>query len=901
MGIGVKERRFLDALEDLFTGAEVDGDSGFVNLMRMKRAHFRSIYPALTERIDHRAAGGSAFREELFDKLYTFFHRYFCESGSIYFRHLPAFAKTYERVYGDGRDVALSWKTQMLYYVKSDVLVRSMPVALQDGGRSYGVKRFYFDASAVEHKKNNERREFVFAFNEVRTDAEGRVIHLRVAYSQRGGRTKIDDILKRSRSGGASLSEDELQRAIRVFRRQTEADFFINKDARGFLREQFDLWVYQYIFQEETIFDEKRIKQIQAIKDTAYDIIDFIAQFEDELRRVWEKPKFARNVNYVVTLDKLTGEVARKVAAHAGAVAQIEEWRGLGMVGDGFSMAAIFSGQKHLDDDGGKDSANGMNGAHGVGDDYRFLPLDTKHFKDLELDILDGLGNLDEALDGELVHSENWQALNTLQRRYKERVKCIHIDPPYNTKTSGFLYRNEYKHSSWLTMMENRIDCSLGMLSDDGSFLCHIDENEYERLHLLMDDSGLLNAGTVIWDKRNPVSGAKGVATQHEYVIWRMKTNERFFYKKQNAQTIILKAKEIIGNAGYINDVVRKKFKSWIRQQANFSVGEKSYSEIDESGRVYQSVHMGAPEQRKDPKFHIPLIHPDTKKPCPVPASGWSGTPEFMQGLLKQEKIIFGKDETIQPRRKYYLDESMNNPVSSILEHGGKGKVDVDRLGVEFPYCHPVALYESLIGATTVANDIILDYFSGSGTTAHAVINLNREDGGKRKYLLIEMGDYFYTVLLPRIKKVVYSKDWRDGKPISRNGSSHFLKYYTLEQYEETLKNSRYKDGDQLELDSTKSPFEQYVFFGDDKLAYVVNPNVGEESGKMEIDLTELYADIDIAESLSNVLGKQIRRRTADRVIFEDGSAEKTDVAQMTEEEKRHFVALIRPYLWWGE
>ena len=171
-----------------------------------------------------------------------------------------------------------------------------------------------------------------------------------------------------------------------------------------------------------------------------------------------------RNVNYVVTLDKLTDKVLKKIIKHNGTKAQLEEWRGLGMVDDKFSMKGIFNGQKSMDDKNGASS------------DWKFLPLDTKHFKDLELEILAGLGNLDEALDGELVHSENWQALNSLQRRYKEKMKCIHIDPPYNTKTSGFLYRNEYKHSSWLTMMDNRIDYSLGMLSEDGSFLCHIDE-----------------------------------------------------------------------------------------------------------------------------------------------------------------------------------------------------------------------------------------------------------------------------------------------------------------------------------------------------------------------------------------------------------------------------------------
>ena len=138
----------------MFTGAEVEGDSGFVNLMRMKRDYFRSIRPKLMERIDKRAEKDTAFREELFDKLYTFFSCYFCESGSIYFRHLSAFRKTYERVYADGQDVALSWKTRMLYYVKSDVLVRSMPVTLSEEGKPQNTRRFYFDASEVEHKKN---------------------------------------------------------------------------------------------------------------------------------------------------------------------------------------------------------------------------------------------------------------------------------------------------------------------------------------------------------------------------------------------------------------------------------------------------------------------------------------------------------------------------------------------------------------------------------------------------------------------------------------------------------------------------------------------------------------------------------------------------------------------------
>ena len=436
--MGNKEKRFLDALEALFTGAEVDGESGFINLMRIKRGYFQSIRPELMKEIDTRAAPDTAFREELFDKLHTFFSRYFCESGSIYFRHLPAFSKTYERVYADGEEVALSWKTRDLYYVKSDVLVKSMPVTLQDDRGN--TVHFYFDASAIEHKQNNERREFVFDFIEVKkTQVEQnrgwhRQIHLKASYSKKGKKTKTNDILRRLRQANIRLADQDLHKAIAVFKRQTEADYFIHKDAGGFLREQFYLWLYQYMFWEENIFQEDRLSQLQAIRDTAYDVIHFIAQFEDELRRVWEKPKFVRNVNYVVTLDKLPADLLIKIAKHQGIEAQIKEWRQLGLIDQTFTPNAIT-------DDGNQ-----------------HLPLDTKHLKALEQDILNALGNLDEALDGELVHSENWQTLNTLKKRYKEKVKCIYIDPPFNLDNSDqFDYRTNYKNSCWATLLENRL------------------------------------------------------------------------------------------------------------------------------------------------------------------------------------------------------------------------------------------------------------------------------------------------------------------------------------------------------------------------------------------------------------------------------------------------------------
>ena len=882
MSSKAKEKRFLDELEVLFTGAEVEGDSGFVNLMRMKRAYFRSIRPQLMAEIDKRAEQDSPFREELFDKLYTFFHRYFCESGSIYFRHLPAFSKTYERVYEDGQDVALSWKTQMLYYVKSDVLVRSMPVELSEEGKPQNTKRFYFDASEFEGKQNNEKREFVFTFKEVKREKSGVVVHLKVSYSQKGTRTKTDEIIRQSRKAGISLTDEHLQKAIGVFRRQTEADFFINKDSRGFLREQFDLWMYQYIFQEETIFEQNRLVQLQAIKDTAYNIIDFIAQFEDELRRVWEKPKFVRNVNYVVTIDKLTDGVLKKIKKHLGAKKQIGEWQELGMVDDKFSMKDIFNGQKSIDD------------KNGAGGDYKFLPLDTKHFKDLELEILDGLGNLDEALDGELVHSENWQALNTLQKRYRERVKCIYIDPPYNTAASEIVYKNTYKHSSFLSLIENRISLSKSFLSPNGIIEVAIDDEEIEHVGITLKsvfgESNFIGNLSIMSNPRGR-SDAKHIAPAHDYCLLYAKDVEKLqtsqFIQKKDDLAIKYNKKDALG--GYRELPLRRSGSNSLREDRPNLYYPLFFNPADGELSI----------ERKQ-KNDIEILPVDTAGVQRV----WRWGKDYVQRSIKSEIIVKKSGENFVVYAKDRLKKEIMPKsiwVDSSYDTSSYGTVLLNNILGSNKFSYPKSINtvrDSLILGLN-PNSVVLDYFAGSGTTAHAIINLNREDDGNRKYLLIEMGEYFHTVLLPRIKKVVYSKDWKDVKPVSREGSSHFLKYYTLEQYEETLRNSRYKDGEQLEIDSTRSPFEQYVFFGDDKLAHAVKPS---KNGELDINLQDLYPDIDIAESLSNILGKQIRKRTADSVTFEDGSTEKTNPAKMTKEEKQHFiVSLMKPYLWWGE
>ena len=670
------------------------------------------------------------------------------------------------------------------------------------------------------------------------------------------------------------LAEATLERACRLFEKQSEVDYFINKNAKAFLKEQFDLWLYQYVFSGESDWTENRLKQLQTIKTIAYQIINFIAQFEDELVRVWNKPKFVLNSHYIITIDKITDvALLHKLCAHAGMKAQIQEWQALGMVDAAFQTEMI------LDEDLLGEPAH----VH-----YQFLPLDTRYFADLELDILALFDNLDAALDGWLIHSENYQALNTLLPKFRSQIKCIHVDPPYNTDTSGFLYNNNYRHSSWLTMMENRIQVSFDLMSLSGSFLCHIDENEYEHLQLLFEQFSAPNAGTVVWDKRNPMNAGRGIATQHEYIIWRSRQETPIYLRNNSVLSMIDAAAEIIKKHGGVTEKAQKAYSKWINGNSELTGGEKAYRFLDEQGQIYQSVSLRAPEPRTDSKFHKPLIHPVTGMPCPVPPNGFSRTPETLQVMIERGEIIFGADENTQPRQKVLLTVETSRQISSLIQDARKGKADLDPLRLDFPYCHPVSLYEKLIGAAMESlNDIVLDFFAGSGTTAHAVINLNRgeEDGSRRKYILVEMGEHFNTVILPRIKKVVFSDKWKDGKAQPGEGISHFAKYYELEQYEDTLRRARYADAPLL---AGADAYNSYVFLRDLKLLEAVT--LDKANNKINVNLAALYPSIDLAETLSCVTGKGIKRITRETVEFQDGTTVNLLDPDWT---------LIKPLIWW--
>ncbi|KGQ54554.1 methylation subunit, type III restriction-modification system, partial [Gallibacterium anatis str. Avicor] len=428
------------------------------------------------------------------------------------------------------------------------------------------------------------------------------------------------------------------------------------------------------------------------------------------------------------------------------------------------------------------------------------------------LTLLSEKWDLDANTDGVLIHSDNFQALNLLQACYREQVKCIYIDPPYNTEDDRakgkFIYKDGYPTSTWLAMMESRLEKCIPLLNYEGFFACHIDENEHFTLEgLIKIFFGENDLGKLVWDKKNPKGDAKELSVQHEYVHLAVKeksflNNENAFSRdKENAEKILNQAEKLVKKYG-ISEKARKEFSEWMKKQKDFSGGERAYKFIDDNGDVYRPVSMAWPNKSEAPEeYFIPLIHPVTRKLCPVPARGWRNPPDTMAELLEKGLILFGKDETTQPNRKYLLKENLTENVPSIYSMGGSDDDLLKNLGINFPNPKPIKASQYFLKAIARAsNSLVMDYFAGSGTTAHAVINLNREDGGNRKYILVEQGEYFDTVLKPRVQKVIYSENWKDGKPMPSekasdgfNGVSQIVKVLKLESYEDTLNNLELK------------------------------------------------------------------------------------------------------------
>jgi adenine-specific DNA-methyltransferase len=572
--------------------------------------------------------GGAVDLEELkatiFNHVYTFFSRYY-DNGDFLSKRRYSRRQKYAVPY-NGEEVYLHWANADQYYVKT--------------GEHFTDYRFknngvtvHFELAAADTEQNNvkgERRFFVPRAKDAVYDEDARTLTIpfeyrpltareQTAYGTRNQQEKIIEEaaadlpvrLKKHPEALAALEPaGELERHLRRYTRRNTSDFFVHKDLKGFLEGELDFYLKNEVLDVDDLEawgperSDSWFEVMRAVKTVGRGVIAFLAQIEDFQKRLFEKKKLVVSTGYCITLDRVPEELYPEVVASD---AQREEWKGL------FHIHEI------------EESITQPGYSEPLTEEFLkanpFLVLDTKHFsEDFKDRLLASIEDLDEQTGGLLIESENFQALNLLQERYREQVKCIYIDPPYNTSASEILYKNDYKHSSWLSLIDNRVGISKSLLTkNQGTFCVTIDDTEFHRLWYVTVNhfSAENHIGTVLI-RNNPQGRAtvNGLRVNHEYAM--------FFASDDAARTV-------------------GRFERTAEKSAR-------WDEVDEAGLPYLWENFrktGTDSQKNDrPKQHYP-IYTDGRS-LRIPEMRWivgQREWEILESPSLSESVLWPVDE----------------------------------------------------------------------------------------------------------------------------------------------------------------------------------------------------------------------------------------------------------------
>ncbi|KTD60357.1 putative methyltransferase [Legionella santicrucis] len=405
------------------------------------------------------------------------------------------------------------------------------------------------------------------------------------------------------------------------------------------------------------------------------------------------------------------------------------------------------------------------------------------------------------------IHGENLSALAAIKAGFgmtdrEMKVDVIYIDPPYNVGGNQG-YKNTWKgisekerdwagnHGAFLDFMEPRLKIGHSLLTEEGVIFISICDGEVAHLKILMNQIfGEQNEiTTFIWNKNQGSSGSHATDI-HEYILCYAKNKSktpRLKEIKPSASLIIEKANCFVKTFSW--EKAQEKFKEWIKEQKKLNLitgGEAQYCLIHPvNKRVIQIDNSCAHDDHRGKRCRTPLIHPETKLPCPVPKNGWKWKQETLEKLVKENKIYFGKDHTTIPRIIRYLDEHLMENPRSVITMSSTGKNDLPK-HIKFSTPKPVKLIEHLISLYPKRDCIVLDYFAGSGTTAQAAHELNKKDNGVRKWILIEeMGSTFHKVMIPRLDAFDMEKDYSifsvEKKPLNNLELLDTFKRYSFD------------------------------------------------------------------------------------------------------------------------
>ncbi|MDG4554311.1 MAG: site-specific DNA-methyltransferase [Candidatus Competibacter sp.] len=740
-------------------------------------------YRAILER--KTAASTAALdRSEVFNRLYQFFSRHYQDGDFIVARRYGREGSRYLR--STGEDTEFHWATEGMYYIKSGDVFTDFPVRLAQGQRLlFTVEPETLAATRAALKPNDKAHyelasvcssgeippspPFAKGGTEqpqpgVRKETRVCLKYLKGARSERH-KDEIVNAVQRECGGDGT----EIRRWLNQFIARNQNDFFIHQRLGPVLREDLDIFIKTEMLDADQLLaggdlPQRVLRVARIVREVGQQIIAFLAALADFQKTLWEKKKLVFSTRYVITLDRIDRLAGRQwLEARLEPIVrrQREEWRTLGL-GD-FADAAACRMEK---------SGDLITEAT-----HRYLPLpvDTGHFdEEFKWALLEAVTRerpLDEALDGLALHSDNWQALHLLRAKYRERVKCIYIDPPYNTGGDGFPYKDAYQHASWLAMIDERLSIAKSLMDQQAALFVSLDDHEQPAFRLLADRLyGSANfIATVIWQKiYSPKNSAKHFSEDHDYLLVYARNAERWLPE------LLPRTAEMEARYGSPDNDPRGPWKP----------GDLSARNPYSQGRYPITCPSGR------------LI------PGPPPGTYWRVSKTKFEELDRDGRIWWGENRDNIPAIKRFLSEVKQGRVPQTIwlyqEVGHTQDAKKELLAYTplaenesvFQTPKPTALIRRVLSLSTEAisaDEWVLDFFAGSGTTGHAVIAQNHADDGQRKFLLVECNAYFDTLLLPRLKRAAWSPEWKEnGKT---DGPGLFLRVQTLEQYDDTLAN----------------------------------------------------------------------------------------------------------------
>ncbi len=790
---------------------------------------------------------------QVFNDLYNFFSRYYEEGDFVPQYRYSIKGYKYAIPY-NGEEVKLYWTNYDQYYAKTGLLFRDYTF------KAKGYKVIFRTVSANEELGSNKatKERFFVLDDENPVELNDKTLIIRFQYREltekevkdyevEGGsntakQEKINQIsyemiLKEIKDatlkGFLMQVENEkplLLYQISRFTAKNTKDYFIHKNLKKFLSEQLDYFIKSEVLSIETLekerFLDKHITRAKMVREIGSAIIDFLSQIEDFQKRLWEKKKFVIDTNYVITLDKIKEYAGEEfldsiIETILQNREQLKEWEELG-----------FGKIERKEDL--------YNNSNLLGKEYKKLPIDTQYFdqefKEKLLEKLTENNDLDDLLDGLLIKSENWQALNTILNKYKEKVQTIYIDPPFNKEQDAdYLYNVKYKDSTWAGILENRLRLARNLLNERGSIFVRCDYNGNWLVRPLMNEvfgeENFRNEISVRRFKKNVMEREIKKLPEGLDTIFIYSTSEKFAY--------------------------RNPFKIKTEKREGFW------------------RHMGDSSGQGTPKKFF------GKEIAPPPGKHWKFSQEKIDQMIKEGKLILECKEcgyihdnpnklwnncprcgADNPQPKYWVEEReeevLDSNWSDIYGYSTSWNFQTENSEI---------LLKRVIESTSNEGDLVMDFFLGSGTTTAVAYKLGR------KWIGVEMGEHFWTVVLPRMKKVLFydksgiSKEKDVKEKYNEKTAGGFFKYQILEQYEDTLDNIELKENQKaLELFKDEYLIKYFLDYETRESPYLLNIDLLKNpfSYKLKVNLSEVGEPqemvIDIPETFNYLVGLKVKR-----------------------------------------